>query len=204
MTSEPRQLYLPDGENAGESRRATAQLGDLRDRAGGRVGGDTAQGGRRDAVQRASGGTTARRGAGGTTARRGAGGVPRTTGVRAAAWGSAGRAWGSAGVHGRGARRVGARGTACRGGHGGMGLGGVGLGDVAACRGGPVWGSAAARACGGAAVRARAQAPLARGAAAWRVGAGSGGRRAVARRGEGGRGAVAWRGDGGLKRVTSD
>jgi hypothetical protein len=87
MTSEPRQLYLPDGEEAGEARRATAQLGDLRDGAGGRVGGGTAQGGRRNAVQRASGGTTARRGAGG---------VPRTTGVRAAAWGGVGL--GGAGV----------------------------------------------------------------------------------------------------------
>eukprot|EP00267_Zea_mays_P047317 XP_020399765.1 spidroin-1-like [Zea mays] len=172
MTSEPRQLYLPDGENAGESRRATAQLGDLHDGAGGRVGGGTAQGGRRDTVQRASGGTTARRGTGG---------VPRTTGVRAAAWaawGSAGRAWGSAGVHGRGARRVGARGTACRGGRGGVGLDGVGLGGVQGRAG---VGSAAARACGGAAVRAR-------GAAAWRVGAGTGGRRAA--------GSVRWRGEG--------
>jgi hypothetical protein len=103
MTSEPRQLYLPDGEEAGEARRATAQLGDLRDGAGGRVGGGTAQGGRRNAVQRASGGTTARRGAGG---------VPRTTGVRAAAWGSVGL--GGAGV-GLG-RRARARGAACRGG----------------------------------------------------------------------------------------
>jgi hypothetical protein len=102
MTSEPRQLYLPDGENAGESRRATAQLGDLRDGAGGRVGGDTTQGGRRDAVQRASGGTTARRGTGG---------VPRMTGVRAAAWGGVGL--GGAGV-GLG-RRARARGAACRG-----------------------------------------------------------------------------------------
>jgi hypothetical protein len=102
MTSEPRQLYLPDGEEAGEARRATAQLGDLRDGAGGRVGGGTAQGGRRNAVQRASGGTTARRGAGG---------VPRTTGVRAAAWGGVGL--GGAGV--RLGRRARARGAECRG-----------------------------------------------------------------------------------------
>jgi hypothetical protein len=115
---------------------------------------------------------------------------------RGAAWGSAGRAWGSAGVHGRGARRVGARGTTCRGGRGGVGLGGVGLGGVQGRAG---VGSAAARACGGAGPRrrccegARAQAPLARGAAAWRVGAGTGGRGAAARRG-----------DDGLKRVTRD
>jgi hypothetical protein len=83
--------------------------------------------------------------------------------------------------------------------------GSVGLGGVAACRGGAAWGSAAARVCGGAGPRRRccegARAPLARGAAAWRVGAGSGvGRRAAAWRGEGGRGAAARRGDGGLKR----
>jgi hypothetical protein len=100
MTSGPRRLYLHDGENAGGARRVTAQLGDLRDGVGGRgeaggaaddgaarlgggrVGGGTTQGGRRDAVQRTSGGSTARRGAGG---------VPRTADVR-----------------GRGARRAGA------------------------------------------------------------------------------------------------
>jgi hypothetical protein len=37
MTSGPRRLYLPDGENAGGARRATAQ-GDLRDGASGRGG----------------------------------------------------------------------------------------------------------------------------------------------------------------------
>jgi hypothetical protein len=54
--------------------------------------------------------------------------------------------------------------------------GSVGLSCVAACRGGAAWGSAAARACGGAGPRRHccegAWAPLARGAAAWRVGAG--------------------------------
>eukprot|EP00267_Zea_mays_P045642 XP_020397956.1 spidroin-1-like [Zea mays] len=199
MTSEPRQLYLPDGANAGESRRATTQLGDLRDGAGGRVGGGTAQGGRRDAVQRASGGTTARRGTGG---------VPRTTGVRAAAWGSAGRAWGSAGVHGRGAQRVG---VGARRAGAGVGLGGVqgrgerglgGAGSLSARGGGvaPAARGPAARAPAGGRGHRRAgwhrrrghrRAPLARGAAAWRVGAGTGGRRAVARRGEGERGAAA-------------
>jgi hypothetical protein len=38
MTLGPRRLYLPDGENAGGARRATAQLGDLCDGAGGRAG----------------------------------------------------------------------------------------------------------------------------------------------------------------------
>jgi hypothetical protein len=101
MISGPRPLYLPGGENASEARLATAQLGDLRDGAGGgeagraaddgaaRLGG-TAQGGHHDTVQGASGGATARRGAGG---------VPRTAGVQAAARrGAGGAAWGSTGV----------------------------------------------------------------------------------------------------------
>jgi hypothetical protein len=100
MTSGPRQLYLPDGENAGGARWATAQLGDLRDRAGGRVGGGTAQGGHRDAVQRASGRATTRRGAGGGV---GLGGAGVGLGRRARARGATctgeghrvqGRAWG--------------------------------------------------------------------------------------------------------------
>jgi hypothetical protein len=74
-------------------------------------------------------------------------------------------------MQGRGARRARARGVACtgegRGVHGrgaqraGVGVGrgprrrgSVVLGGVAACRGGVAWGSAAARARGGAAVRA--------------------------------------------------
>jgi hypothetical protein len=148
MTSGPRQLYLPDGENAGGARRATAQLGDLRDGAGGRVGGGTAQGGRRDAVQRASGGATARRGA---------------------AWGSVGRAWGSTGVHGRGARRARARGTACTGeGHGvherRARRAGAGVGRGPRRHGSVVLGGvAAARACGGAGPRWRAGSLSARG-----------------------------------------
>jgi hypothetical protein len=36
VTSGPRRLYFPDGENAGGVRRATVQLGDLRNGAGGR------------------------------------------------------------------------------------------------------------------------------------------------------------------------
>eukprot|EP00267_Zea_mays_P048423 XP_020400990.1 spidroin-1-like [Zea mays] len=69
---------------------------------------------------------------------------------QAAAWGGVGL--GEAGV-GLG-RRARARGAACRGeGHGVQGWAwGVGLGGV---QGGAAWGSAAARACGGAAVRAR-------------------------------------------------
>jgi hypothetical protein len=76
------------------------------------VGGGMAQGGRRDAVQRASGGVTARRGGAGCLGRRACG---RRRGARR------GRAWGSAGVQGRGAQRAGA------GGEGravGVGLGG--------------------------------------------------------------------------------
>jgi hypothetical protein len=69
--------------------------------------------------------------------------------------------------------------------------GSVGLGGVAACRGGAAWGSAAARVCGGAGPRRRccegARAPLARGAAAWRVGAGGRGAWGVAAAWGGGR-----------------
>jgi hypothetical protein len=166
-----------------------AHLGD------GRVGGGTVQGGRRDVVQRASGGATARRGAGG---------VPRTTGVRAAAWGNVGL--GGAGV-GLG-RRAGARGAACRGGRWAWGS--------AAWRRGARWrragarrrgarrrlGRAAARARGGAAVRARVLTVRARGlteragrqrgalaslsARPMRAAAWGGGRRAAARRGRAG------------------
>jgi hypothetical protein len=105
MTSGPRRLYLPDGENAGGARQATAQ-GGLRDGAGeqgeegraaddgaarldgGRVGGGTAQGGCRDVAQGASGGAAARRGAPRkvgvrAVARRGAGGAARGEGGRA-------------------------------------------------------------------------------------------------------------------------
>jgi hypothetical protein len=126
MTLEPRQLYLLDGENADEARRATAQLGDLRDGTGGRVGGGTAQGGRRDVVQRASGGTTVRRAGARGTACRGEGRGVQGLGAR-----RAGRAWG-VGLGG-----VAAWGSAAwRGGAGGGG--GVRGG------GGVAWGSTAA------------------------------------------------------------
>jgi hypothetical protein len=117
------------------------------------------------------------RASGGTTTRRGTGGVPRTMGVRAAAWGGVGL--GGAGVGlGRRARARGAacrgRGTACRGGRGGVGLGGVGLGGVQ----------------GRASVGSAARAPLVREAAAWCVGASTGGRLAAC--GGAARGGRAW------------
>eukprot|EP00267_Zea_mays_P047731 XP_020400219.1 spidroin-1-like [Zea mays] len=98
-------------------------------------------------------------------------------GVRAAAWGGVGL--GGAGVGlGRRARARGAacrgRGTACRGGRGGVGLGGVGLGGVQ----------------GRASVGSAARAPLVREAAAWCVGASTGGRLAAC--GGAARGGRAW------------